>query len=816
MPPGFIMVAPQNSQKLHCLALNSSSLNPALSSESSFVESLMPEPSAASAPSATVTVALIGNPNTGKSTLFNALSGCQARVGNFPGVTVEKKVGRCRVEGTEITLVDLPGTYSLSPRSADEMVSVDVLLGRQTAVTTPDAVVCIVDASNLERNLYLFSQIRDLTIPTVLVLNMWDLAQSRGIQIDVDQLAQRLGVKVVTTSAHRRQGVQEVGRAILEVAGTTAAEPPQLFPQIFYDEVQQLADWFRDQGAPCPHFYLLERMLLDIRGASEEATQEELSSRLREYLGEARLRLATGGCRIPATETKVRYQWIREQLEGVVTRAEVSGAATLSDRIDKILTHRFLGIVFFAVLMFVVFQAIYSWSGPFMDWIEGLQGWVGGTIGSWLAPGTLRSLLVDGLVAGVGSVIIFLPQIVMLFAFIAILEDCGYMARAAFLMDKLMTKVGLSGKSFLPLMSSFACAIPGVMATRVIENRRDRMVTILVAPLMSCSARLPVYLLMIYTFIPAGVLLGFLDQRAVVLFSMYSLGAVIAIPIAWLFKKTLFKGETPPFVMELPAYKWPSARIVLDRVYDRGKAFVSRAGTLIFSVTVIVWALSYFPGDHAQQHSLTSRIEEYETQVDELQSEIARLLADSQQSSREVSATGLSESDRAKFQLLNEQIATIESEISPLVQQHDRVSGQLIRESYLGRMGVAVEPVVKPLGWDWRLGVGALASFPAREVIIATLGTIFSLGGDVDEKSPGLKAALAHATWPDGRPLFTIPVALSIMVFFALCAQCGATLMVIRRETNSWRWPVFTFVYMTLLAYLGAFVTYQLGTMLIA
>ena len=720
-----------------------------------------------------LTVAFIGNPNTGKSTLFNAISGGQARVGNFPGVTVEKKVGKCTFENRSVTLIDLPGTYSLSPRSADEMVSVDVLLGRQSDVATPQAVVCIVDSSNLERNLYLFSQVRDLNLPTVLVLNMWDLAQTRGVEIDPKALQERLGVPVITTSAHRKIGIDEVGKAVVAAIESEVKPPPKLFPAEFYEEIEKLSNWIVERGGEPVHFYLLERMLLDVRGASEESVGKQLTPDLKEYLGEARLRLASSGCRIPAVETKLRYNWIREQLDGVLTRTTSDQTASVSDKLDKILTHRFLGILFFAFLMFLVFQAIYSWSGPFMDMIENFQGFITGLVEGWMQPGMLRSLIVDGAIAGVGSVIIFLPQIIALFAFIAILEDCGYMARAAFLMDKFMTRVGLSGKSFLPLMSSFACAIPGVMATRVIENRRDRMVTMLVAPLMSCSARLPVYLLMIYTFIPASLFFGWLNLQGVVLFAMYSLGAVVAIPIAWILKKTFFKGETPPFVMELPPYKWPSPRIVFDRVYDRAKAFVLRAGSLIFSVTVLVWALSYFPSDHTELFEIETNIES-------------------------ITATS----------------PAIELELETLAERHNQLSGQLIRASYLGQMGQAIEPVVKPLGWDWRIGIGALASFPAREVIIATMGTIFSLGGDVDEENPGLKSALMAAKWPDGSPLITIPVALSIMVFFALCAQCGATLMVIRRETNSWRWPIFTFTYMTILAYVAAFLTYQIGTLL--
>jgi len=771
------------------------------------------------------TVALIGNPNTGKSTLFNALTGGRARIGNFPGVTVEKKLGRFQHDGQEVVLVDLPGTYSLAARSADEMVSVDVLLGRQKEIGTPDAVVCIVDASNLERNLYLFSQIRDLGIPVLLVLNMWDLTAQSGMTIDLDQLRERLGVPIVTTSAHKREGVADVKAAILSTADQKMVPPIRLFPVPFYAEVDQLAEWLKTEGIPDSPEFLRERVLLDVHGETEHRGFLRLGDKFGDVLQAARKRLADAGCKVPLVETKVRYDWIRRQLEGVVKRSTSPHQETTSDRIDRWLTHKVFGLLFFVVLMFLIFQAIYPWAEPAMKLVEAGQELVSETIKSLMPAGTLRSLLVDGVVAGVGSVLIFLPQIVLLFLFISILEDCGYMARAAFLMDKLMTKIGLSGKSFLPLMSSFACAIPGVMATRVIENRRDRMVTILVAPLMSCSARLPVYVLLIAAFIPQVWLGGFIDLQGLVLFVMQCLGALVAIPVAWLLKKTFFKGETPSFVMELPTYKWPSPRIVLERVVDRAKAFIGEAGTLIFAVTVLIWAAGFFPEDHSEQFGLQNKIESAEEAYDSA----AKPLHDRV---REISAT-LIDMSRApnhdpkapEFVKLTSELAQndlqlkhltedYQQQLEPVRTQENEVSAELIRRSYLGRAGLAVEPVFLPLGWDWRIGVGAIASFPAREVIIATLGTIFSLGGDVDEGSAGLISTLQSATWPDGRPLFTIPVALSIMVFFALCAQCGATLMVIRRETNSWRWPVFTFCYMTVLAYVAAFAVYQLGTLL--
>ncbi len=735
-------------------------------------------------------VAMLGNPNTGKSTLFNALTGMQVRVGNYPGVTVEKKVGRMQYQDQTIELIDLPGTYSLSPRTLDEMVTVDVLLGRQADVGIVDGVVCIVDASNIERNLYLVSQVLDMGLPTVVVLNMWDVAQARQVSIDVEGLRQRLGIPVIVCEAHRRMGVDDVRRTIAMFHTLAAAKPPKPFPAEFYAECATLTTKLKEVGADDVPFYLIERLLIDAGGSIEQAYVAKHAALLT-TLTDARERLKAANCKVPMVEAKARYGWVRQVLTGVATIPK-SRVKTSSDRIDKVLTHRFAGLAIFAVIMFLVFQAIYSWSEPLMKLIESAQGFVSDQVAASMQPGPLRSLIIDGAIAGVGGVFVFLPQIALLFFFIAILEDCGYMARASFVMDKLMTKIGLSGKSFLPLMSSFACAVPGIMATRVIENRRDRMVTILIAPLMSCSARVPVYILMTTTFVPPVVFfnnsLG-IGLQGLTLFAMTSLGAVLAVPIAWLLKKTAFPGETPPFVMELPSYKLPSPRVVIARVYDRAKSFVARAGTLIFATSVVIWALGYFPGDHAALHQLEDEIAKTKVDVETYRSSgtLEKSLADAQTK-------------------LEEQQA-----------RRNEMGAALVERSFLGRAGHMIEPIVRPLGWDWKIGVGVLASFPAREVIVATLGTIYSLGGEVDENDEGLKSQLTDAKHADGvTPVFNMAVAFSVMVFFALCAQCSSTLMVIRRETNSWRWAAFTFFYMTGLAYVASLLTYQIGILLLS
>jgi len=724
-----------------------------------------------------LTVVLIGNPNTGKSTLFNSLSGFRALTGNFPGVTVEKKIGRTNCGDRAVDLVDLPGTYSLAPRTIDEMVAVNVLLGRQSEIGTPDVVVCIVDASNIDRNLYLISQVLDLELPTVVVLNMADVAASRGIVIDDRLLAERLGVPVVRTEAHRRRGIDQVRDAILAAAAGGGHVRPRVFPPAFVGECERLDRRLEDLGHAKTPLYLQERLLLDVGGYLESHFIDDRPGELAAYLREARGRLAEQGCKVPAVEAKVRYEWVATVLAGVTTRPP-GRQITFTDKVDAFLTHRVAGLVFFAVLMFVVFQAMYSGVKPLTGLCQAGQAWIAECVRGALPAGMVQSLVVDGVIGGVGAVLVFLPQIVILFLFIALLEDCGYMARAAFLVDRLMTKVGLSGKSFVPLMSSFACAVPGVMATRVIENRRDRMTTILVAPLMSCSARQPVYLLMASAFIPATAYLGgWTDLQAIVMLAMTFFGAMVAVPVAWLLKKTFFRGETPPFVMELPSYKWPSPRVVVTRVYDRARAFVVRAGTLILATAILIWGAGYFPGDHTRADALQIQIDRFQEPVS------------SDPNHRE--------------------------ELDRLIAEQNQVHGELLEQSYLGRFGRAIEPAVKPLGWDWRIGVGVIASFPAREVIVGTLGTIYSLGGRVDAKDQGLVSAIQAATWPDGRKVYNVPVALSIMVFFALCAQCASTLMVIKRETNSWRWPAFTFGYMTTLAYIAAFAAYRLGMLFV-
>lgn len=724
----------------------------------------------------TLAVALVGNPNTGKTTLFNALSGLRQQVGNYPGVTVEKKLGTAHHDGHTLHLIDLPGTYSLAPRSPDELVALKVLVGRQIGEESPDVILNIIDASNLERHLFLTTQLLDLGRPVVVALNMPDLAAAQGITIDAAALGRSLGVPVIEIQANTKRGLAALKDALVNAA-TAAAKPtgPEMPPEI-RAEVTRLRNALDNQAAADEPgvTFLFQRLVLDAGGAVERLMVERYGPEAATLAAAARARLEAAKLKIPGVETKVRYAWIRERTAPCVQRRERPGPDWTA-RIDRVLTHKVAGMAVFLLLMFLVFQAIYIGAEPIMNLIEESFQNLGEWIGAALPPGPLRSLVVEGVIAGVGSVVIFLPQIVILFGFIAILEDCGYMARAAFLMDKVMARCGLSGKSFIPLLSSFACAIPGVMATRVIEDRRDRLATMLVAPLMSCSARLPVYSLLIGAFIPAGTWLG-VDIKGLTLFLMYLIGIVVAPPVAWVLKRTLLRGETPIFLMELPPYRWPTLGTVVYRMYDRGKAFVVRAGTIILASMILVWALLYFP------------------------------LADGAGSRFDLRAAAL----EGQMKALPEE-ATAERE--RIGEELDKLRGAWKRQSYLGRVGHFIEPAVAPLGWDWRIGTAALASFPAREVVVGVLGILFDVG-EVGEDTMTLARSLAEAKrdGPGDRPLFTLPVALSLMVFFALCCQCASTLAVIRRESNSWAWPAFAFIYMTGLAYLAALAVYQIGS----
>lgn len=749
---------------------------------------------------ATLPVALVGNPNAGKSTLFNALSGLRQRIGNYPGVTVEMKKGTFSAGEVTIDLIDLPGTYSLAARSPDEMVAVDLLLGRRPEEPRPAVVVSVVDATNLDRHLYLTSQLLDLGVPVVVAVNMIDAAAAQGIAFDYAKLSGAIGAPVVPVQANNGTGLDELTKAVLAAA---AGSPPRgpAFPPAFDEVADQLQKELSDEVPPV----LVRRALIDVGGYTEQWLTGHYGEAFRTKLIGARDRLSAAGHAVPGVEARARFAWVRAAVAAAVTKP-AERRTTWADRIDAVLTHRLWGTLIFLVVMFLMFQSIFLWAKPLMDLIGGGQDAIAGAAEGALPAGPLRALLVDGIIKGVGGVLVFLPQIMILFGFIAVLEDCGYMARAAFLMDRIMSRCGLSGKSFIPMLSSVACAIPGVMATRVIENRRDRLATILVAPLMSCSARLPVYVLLIAAFVARPGAPGWLP--GLVLFAMYMIGFTVAPLVALALKRTLLRGAPPVFVMELPAYRRPKLTAILRRMGGAGAAFVRRAGTIILAAMVLVWALLYFPYTNAAGESYPDLIEKA--------NDDAKAGADR---AKELKAKdGASEEEKAELERLEEQAGL-----------PDKLNGAWKRDSLLGRAGRWMEPAFEPLGWDWKIGVAAMASFPAREVIVGTFGILYDVGDvdtgaltddDADEEAKEKVAGLTRAVQEDWgkdpvRGKYGVPVALSIMVFFALCCQCAATLATIKRETNSWLWPAFTFTYMTTLAYVGALVTFQVGRLIV-
>jgi ferrous iron transport protein B len=596
---------------------------------------------------------------------------------------------------------------------------------------------------------------------------MVDLATKRGITINSELLGEKLGAKVVPVVANSGKGTAALKTALVEVVkqstGENPSQRPGLIPEI-RTAGQALVDELDDTGTNLSLFEA-ERALIDKDGAAEARLLNLAGDKAEQMLTSSREKLASSGT-VAALEARTRYAWIDTTVNGVETRQP--SKQLLTDTLDKITSHPLIGLVLFFVIMATVFQAVFSWAGPVMDSIDDTTATLGSLIGANMPEGALRSLLVDGVIAGVGSVIIFLPQIIILFAFIIFLEDSGYMARAAFLMDRVMRTCGLSGQSFIPMLSSFACAVPGIMATRVIPNPRDRLATMMAAPFMTCSARLPVYALLIAAFVEDTTVLGFLNTQGLVLFGLYMLGIVGGIFTALIMKRFALKGPTPTFLIELPPYRLPNFKSMGIRLIERGRIFLYRAGTVIFTVAMVVWALVYFP-----------RPELLFAEFDSQRIEVIATVSGATQEQR------LAEIDHAE-------------------------SAALLEQSYLGRMGQTIQPAFAPLGWDWKITAAVIASFPAREVVVAVLGTIYAVGDEVDETDVRLLQRLQNATNPDGTPVFTTGVAVGLMIFFAFCLQCMATVAIMRRETNGWKWPITAWVYMTSMGYLGALLAYQL------
>jgi ferrous iron transport protein B len=707
---------------------------------------------------ASASVAVIGNPNSGKSTLFNRLTGLRQTTGNYPGVTVEKHSGIAQLGSSAVELVDLPGIYCLGGFSTDERIAVDVILGRMDETPRPDGLLVVLDATHLYQGLYLLQQLMEMQLPTVVALTMTDAATASGIDISIEVLQRHLGgMPICPIVATTGRGLEDLKATLEHIADAPAPPIPESWP-----ELSSTADQLMQEVGG-----ILQR--IDVIQALIHP-ESKRAAILEQRLGASELdvvRASLFGDEPPqAAEARHRYRWVREVLHEAQTQApllERFGARAL-----RWFNRPWPATIMFFAVMALVFQAVFSWAAPLMDAIDAGAAALGAWLAGALPAGALTSFLTDGFIAGVGSVIVFLPQILILFLFIIVLEDSGYLARAAFLMDRVMRGVGLSGQSVIPMLSSFACAVPAIMATRVIPDRRDRIATILAAPFMTCSARLPVYALLIAAFVP-NQSVGWFNLQGLVLLGLYLLGIVGGLATAWLMKRSALRGPKPQFALALPEFRWPNPQTVAIKLMDRARIFLRRAGTVIFAVAIIVWALAYFPR--------SAEVEET------LQAETARA---------EASLSGAE---------LEAQLRLIENQ----------AAADQLEQSFLGRAGRLVAPVFRPLGWDWRVSAAVIAGFPAREVVVAVMGTIYAVGEEAEEAS--LAGKLRSASWPDGSPIFTLPMVLGLLLFYAWCLQCAATIAVIRRETNSWRWPIFAWTYMTVVGYTGALLIYQLGSM---
>ncbi len=735
---------------------------------------------------AAFTVALAGNPNSGKTTIFNALTGLRQKVANYPGVTVEKKTGRCKLaDGARIDIVDLPGTYSLISRSPDEQVANQVLRGLRADVPAPNVVIVVVDASNLQRNLYLVSQLIELGRPLVVALNMMDIAERRGLQVSPEKLQQELGVPVVPVVGYKKKGIDSLKNAIAKAV--VAPLPDWPVPAAMREEITLVggalaildnAEYVTPADRLPPDHYrnCAERLLIGDRAEDMSilAGREPVAA----LLSAATDRLKVLGIDPMQSDVEAHYRWIEGVAHRVVTSGDPQASTdktlhyatpqdrTLTEKIDAILIHRVWGLLVFALVMTALFVSIFWLATPLMNGIQSAVNWLADKVTAPIGAGPLHDLIKDGIFGGVGTVIVFVPQIALLFFFLAILEDSGYLARAAFLMDRLLAKVGLHGKSFIPLLSSFACAIPGIMAARTIESRKDRLATIFVAPFMSCSARLPVYTLLIGTvFASFGPF-----RQAGVMLACYALGILAAVATAYVFRRSLLKGGTTSFILELPSYKVPQAMEVARQVWKNSAQFLTKAGTTILAISILLWAVGYYPRLPAQraeavrQAVISPRGEGADSNIDE--------------------------------------VAT------------DAVAAAQSEYSIAGRLGHAMEPLIKPLGFDWKMGVGLVSAFAARETFVSSMGITYAAGDTEDGKTADLSAAMQRDHYANGKPVWTPLVAVSLLAWFVLAMQCMSTIAIVRRETNGWKWPIFMLVYMNALAYVVSLGIYQLGSLI--
>lgn len=695
-----------------------------------------------------IKVALIGNPNTGKTSLFNQLTGLNQKVGNYPGVTVDKKSGTSRLSSTQNAIItDLPGTYSINPTSIDESIVLKTLL-KKDIKESPDVILVVADVENLKRNLLLFSQIKDLEIPTVLAINMVDQMTKKGISIDLLLLTKELNTEVVLISARKNEGIRDVKAAIIRCHVAAKASP------LCGIDHKIDPDYFKKLKEISPDYSLYELWLMVTQNNfPENITKEEKENLLAFKKDVSKLK------KYQHKETIYRYQEINKILKKTYL-IDKSKATDLRGRLDKVFTHKIFGYVFFFLILLIIFQSIFDLASVPMDFIDGTFAQLADFAKNSLPNGVLADLLVEGIIPGIGGVIIFIPQIAILFLFIAVLEETGYMSRVVFLMDKIMRRFGMNGKSIIPLISGTACAIPAIMATRTIASWKERLITILVTPFTTCSARLPIYAILIALIIPDKKVFGFLNLQGLVLLSLYGLGFATAIIAAYILHKTLNIKTKSFFVIEMPNYKVPSLKNVFFEVVEKTKAFVFGAGKIILALSIVLWFLASNGGTDYKN------VEKYIT-------------------------------ENSVNQSLND------------AELQQKIASSKLENSYIGMMGKAIEPAIKPLGYDWKIGIALITSFAAREVFVGTLATIYSVEAN-DENTTTIKQKMASEVNETGGRLFNFPVGMSLMVFYAFAMQCMATFAIVKRETKSWKWPLIQMFGMALLAYAASFLTYQI------
>ncbi len=700
-----------------------------------------------------ITVALVGNPNCGKTSLFNALTGLNQKVSNFPGTTVDKKIGETMLtDKVKLQIIDLPGTYSLYPKSADELVTYEILRNK-SETNFPDLVIFIADASNLKRNLLLYTQVCDLGVPAILALNMMDVAERRGIAYRLDDLEKALDVKVVPINARSRTGIDELKQVLihhLPVSHVTYYGIDHL-NQDMLNDLSKVTDKRNHYAAL--QFAINAKDFITEKSARIKDVFDKYQFDIRQFLED---------------EVFGRYHLIDEAVKASRIKPKDNLKKSVTKKVDAILTHRFYGIGIFLLLMFLIFQAVFSWSTYPMDLVEMGFAYLTEYVKNALPAGVLNDLLVQGILAGLSGVIVFLPQIIVLFFFIAILEDIGYMARVGFIMDKVMRPFGMNGKSIVPLIGGMACAVPSIMASRSIENRRERLITILVIPLMSCSARLPVYTLLISMFIPDTAVWGPFNIHGLVLMFMYLVGFVAALLSAWVFKHFIKSTQQNYFLMELPGYKMPLASNLLITLYEKAGAFVFGAGKIIIAVSVILWVLAS-TGPKAQMDAVTHK---YEMQMANM----------TEAEKNEAIIGGITLKQNADF----------------------------LEASYAGQFGKFIEPAIRPLGFDWKIGIALLTSMAAREVFVGTMSTIYSVSGADDNLDSIREAMLREQNPHTNKPTYSLATVFSLLIFYAFALQCMSTVAIVKKETGATKWAVIQFVYLTILAYGSSLFIYQI------